>query len=121
MQQCKDTTSTEEEKTIKTATGEVKVFPTKFGEKVTGDHFIKNGHESAEEEDPNFPSDTVAVALYDRATRWLAVYLKSAKTTYHTIAAMQRFAVSWQCARVDLRGDRVELEVGHRHHGDAAD
>ena len=70
---------------------EAKPPPAKFGEQVTRDHFIKNGRESAEEEDPNFPSDTVAVVLYDRATQWLAVYPKSAKTTDHTIAAMQQF------------------------------
>ena len=59
--------------TTKTATGEVKVLPTKFGEKVTGDHFIKNVAGYAAQEDPNSPVDTVAVVLYDRATKWLAV------------------------------------------------
>ncbi len=54
---------------------EAKKPPTKFGEQVTGDHFIKNGTDDADEvEDPFFPVDTVAVVLYDRATRWLAVY-----------------------------------------------
>ena len=57
---------------------------------MVGDHFIKGGRD--EEEDPNFPCDTVAVVLYGRATRWLAVYPKTAKTTVHTIAAMQHFA-----------------------------
>ena len=66
--------------------------PRKFGDQVTGDHFIKNGSGSVEEEDPNFPSDTVAVVLFDRATRWLAVYPKSTKTTYHAIQALQHFA-----------------------------
>ena len=71
---------------------EAKKPPTRFGEQVTGDHFIKNGTYEADEEDPFFPVDTVAVVLYDRATKWLAVYPKLAKTTYHTIAAMQHFA-----------------------------
>ncbi len=65
-------------------------LPAKLGEQVTGDHFIKGGRD--EEEDPNFPCDTVAVVLYDRGTRFLAVYPKSAKTTANTIAAMQHFA-----------------------------
>ena len=29
------------------------------------------------EEDPSFPTDTVAVLLYDRGTKWLAVYPKT--------------------------------------------
>ncbi len=40
----------------------------------------------------HFPYDTVAVALCDRATRWLAVYAKATNTAYHTIEAMQHFA-----------------------------
>ena len=40
---------------------------------------------------PIFPTDTVAVVLYDRGTRWLAVYHKATITTYHTIEAMQHF------------------------------
>ena len=43
-------------------------------------------------DDSNFPTDTVAVVLFDRATRWLAVYPKAIKTAYHTIEAMQHFA-----------------------------
>ncbi len=62
--------------------------PTKPGEQVTGDHFIRGVRE--DEEDPSFPCDTVAVVLYDRFTRWLGVYPKTAKTAVHTIAAMQR-------------------------------
>ncbi len=65
-------------------------MPTKFGEQVTGDHFINGGRE--DEEDHNFPCDTVAVVLYDRGTRFLAVYPKSAKDTANTVAAMQHFA-----------------------------
>ena len=65
-------------------------MPTKLGEQVTGDHFIKGGRE--EEEDHNFPCDTVAVVLYDRGTRFLAVYPKSAKSAVNTVAAMQHFA-----------------------------
>jgi hypothetical protein len=64
--------------------------PVKFGEQVTGDHFIKNAS-SAIEEDANFPTDTVAVVLYDRGTKWLAVYPKTTKTTEHTVEAMQHF------------------------------
>ncbi len=48
-----------------------KALPARFGEQVTGDHFIKGGRE--DEEDPSFPCDTVAVVLYDRGTRYLAV------------------------------------------------
>mgnify|MGYP000535709357 CR=1 FL=1 len=66
--------------------------PTKFGEQVTGDHFIMNGTGSPDEEDLYFPSNTVAVVLYDRATKWIAVYPTSAKTTLHTIEAMHHFA-----------------------------
>ncbi len=78
-------------KSSKPVLGEAaKPLPTKLGEQVTGDHFIKGGRD--EEEDPNFPCDTVAVVLYDRGTRFLAVYPKSAKTTANTIAAMQHFA-----------------------------
>ena len=51
--------------------------PTKFGDQVTGYHFIKNGGVYDGVEDSYFPTDTVAVVLYDRATRWLAVYPKS--------------------------------------------
>ena len=69
-------------------------MPTKFGEQVTGDHFIKNVGDFIDEEVPNFPADTVAVVLYDRATRWLAVYPKMTNTTFDTIAAMQDFAGS---------------------------
>ncbi len=72
------------------AAEEAKPQPTRFGEQVTGDHFIKGGRD--EEEGPFFPCDTVAVVLYDRGTRYLAVYPKSAKNTADTIAAMQRFA-----------------------------
>ncbi len=43
------------------------------------------------EEDANFPFNTVAVVLYDRGTKWLAVYPKTTKTTEHTIEAMQHF------------------------------
>ena len=64
--------------------------PTKFGDQVTGDHFIKGGV-VVDDEDPFFPTDTVAVVLYDRATKWLAVYPKTTKTTYHTMEAFQRF------------------------------
>ena len=53
---------------------------------MTGDRFIKNVGDFVEEEDPNFPVDTVAVVLYDRATKWLAVYPKLTKTTVDTIA-----------------------------------
>ncbi len=67
-----------------------KPLPTKFGEQVAGDHFIKGGRE--DEEDHNFPCDTVAVVLYDRGTRFLAVYPQSAKDTANTVAAMQHFA-----------------------------
>ena len=35
--------------------------PTKFGEQVTGDRFIKGGRD--DEGDPNFPCDTVVVVL----------------------------------------------------------
>ncbi len=67
--------------------------PTKFGEQVTGDHFIKERQGPDDDEgDPDFPCNTVAVVLYDRGTKWLAVYPKSTKTTYHTIEAMQHFA-----------------------------
>ena len=65
--------------------------PTKFGDQDTGDHFIKGGV-VVDDEDPFFPTDTVAVVLYDRATRWLAVYPKATKTTYHTMEAFQHFA-----------------------------
>ena len=61
---------------------EAKPPPTKFGEQVTGDHFIKSGTGTPDEEDPYFPVNTVAVALYDRATKWIAVYPKSAKTPF---------------------------------------
>ena len=43
--------------------------PKKFGDQVTGDHFIKNVGQSDAEEDPNFPTDKVAVVLFDRATQ----------------------------------------------------
>ena len=92
-------------------------LPTKLGEQVTGDHFINGGRE--DEEDHNFPCDTVAVVLYDRGTRFLAVYPKSAKDTANTVAAMQHFA--GPRARVDLRGDVVDMAFGDRHHGHAAD
>ena len=60
---------------------------------MTGDHFIKKGGGDFDEaDDPNFLADSVAVVLFDRATRWLAVYPKSTKTTYHTIEAFQHFA-----------------------------
>ena len=60
---------------------------------MTGDHFFKNAHGQDDgEEDPSFPCDTVALVLYDRATRWLAVYPKSIKSASHTIEAMQHFA-----------------------------
>ena len=65
-------------------------MPTKLGEQVTGDHFINGGR--GDEEDHNFPCDTVAVVLYDRGTRFLAVYPKSAKDTANTVAAMLHFA-----------------------------
>ena len=61
--------------------------PTSFGEQVTGDHFIKNSL-GDEDEDPNFPISTVAVVLFDRATKWLAAYPKATKTTYHIIEAL---------------------------------
>ena len=67
--------------------------PKNFGDQVTGDHFIKKGGGDFDEaDDPNFLADSVAVVLFDRATRWLAVYPKSTKTTYHTIEAFQHFA-----------------------------
>ncbi len=68
-----------------------KKAPAKFGEQVTGCHFIKNTSLSGDEEDPNLPIDTVAVVLYDRGTTWLAVYPKATKTAYHTVEAMQHF------------------------------
>jgi hypothetical protein len=43
---------------------------------------------------PHFPIDTVAVALYDRGARWLAVYPEATKTAYHTVEAMQHFCGS---------------------------
>ena len=56
----------------------------KLGEQVTGSHFIKSSAgQSGGEEDPNLPTDTVAVVLYDRGTKWLAVYPKATKTAYH--------------------------------------
>jgi hypothetical protein len=58
---------------------------------VTGDHFIKNSSPSGGQEDANFPIDTVAVVLYDRGTKWLAVYPNATKTAYHTVEAMQHF------------------------------
>ena len=61
----------------------------KFGEQVTGYHFIKNASQSDDEEDPPFPIDTVEVALYDRGTKWLAVYPKATQTAYHTVETMQ--------------------------------
>ena len=57
--------------------GDARSLPTKFGEQVTGDHFIKNLLYGGG--DPNFPINTVAVALYDRATEWLASYPKATK------------------------------------------
>ncbi len=46
---------------------------------------------SDKEEDPSFPIDTVAVILYDRGTKWLAVYPKATNTAYHTVDAMRHF------------------------------
>ena len=60
--------------------GDQRAPPTKFGEQVTGDHFIKNSL-GDDESDPDFPISTVAVVLYDRATKWLAPYPKATKTT----------------------------------------
>ena len=37
------------------------------------------------------PINTVAVVLYDRGTKRLAVYPKATKTAYHTVEAMQHF------------------------------
>jgi hypothetical protein len=71
---------------------EARQTPTKLGEQVTGDHFTKDVDDSVEEEGPNFHIGTVAVVLYDIATKWLTVYPQSTKTTYGTIAAMQHFA-----------------------------
>ena len=69
--------------------GTPKKAPVKFGEQATGNHFIKSGRgDVAEKEDPHFPTDTVAVVLYDRGTTWLAVYPKTTKTLYHTLEAM---------------------------------
>ena len=61
-------------------------MPTKFGEQVTGDHFIKGGRE--DEEDHNFPCATVAVFLYDCATRFVAVYPNSFTYLANPVAAM---------------------------------
>ena len=60
---------------------------------MTGDHFIKNDAVDTddEEEDVNFPVNTVAVVLYDRATRWIAVYPKAAKSTVFTIEGYATF------------------------------
>ena len=58
--------------------GPPKKPPVKFGEQVTGDHFIKNAS-SVIEEDASFPIDTVAVVLCDRGTKWVAVYPKTTK------------------------------------------
>ena len=65
--------------------------PTKFGDQVTGDHFIKYTP-GDDDEDPEHPKDTAGIALYDRGTKWLAVYPKGSKTTCHTMEAMQHFA-----------------------------
>ena len=102
--------------------------PTKLGEQVTGDHFIKGGRE--DEEDHNFSCDTVAVVLYDRGTRFLAVYPKSAKDTANTVAAVQQFAgprdkvQSFYCDNApELISAATSLKwrFGNRHHGHAAD
>ena len=64
--------------------------PVKFGEQVTGYHFIKNGaSQDGGEKDPHSPTDTVAVVLYDRGIRWLSVYPKATKTAYHAIESFQ--------------------------------
>ena len=67
------------------------MLPYNFGELVTGDHFIRHASLSDDEEDPSFPIDTVAVVLYDRGAKWLAVYPTATKTAYHTIEALQHF------------------------------
>ena len=59
--------------------------PTKFGEQVTADHFIKNGQESTDEVESLFPSSSVAVVMHDRGTKWLACYPKSTKSADQTI------------------------------------
>ena len=110
------------------AAEEAKPQPTKFGEQVTGNHFIKGGRE--DERDPHFPCDTVAVVLYDRGTRFLAVYPQVGQR--HRQHRRGHVALRWptrqgaefllrQRARVDLRGDVVEMAFGNRHHGHAAD
>ena len=70
---------------------ECRKVPSAFGEQVTGDHFIKNTPDD-DDEDPDHPKDTVGVVLYDRGTKWLAVYPKGTKTAWHTWEAMQHFA-----------------------------
>ena len=109
---------------------EAKPLPTKFGEQVTGEHFIKGCSGREDEGDPNFPCDTVAVVLYDRGTRFLAVYPKSAKDTANTVAAMQHFAgprdkvQSFYCDNApELVSAATSLKwrFGNRYHWHATD
>ncbi len=68
--------------------------PVEFGDQVTGDQFIKNDlGQNGEEEDATVPPPrTLAVALLDRATQWIAVYPKATKSAEHTIEAKQHCA-----------------------------
>ncbi len=68
--------------TSKAVPVEGRKVPTKFGEQVTGDHFIKNTPDDVDE-DPGQPKDTVGIVIFDRGTKWLAVYPKASKTTTH--------------------------------------
>ena len=67
--------------------------PVKCCDQAIGYHFIRNGSgPDGGEDDPGFPTDTVAVVLFDRPTKRLAVYHTATKTAHHTIEAMQHFA-----------------------------